>query len=131
MPAEILAFRATCGLFLPVFMDFMRKRAVQNMKMRIVVLSCHNRMQGILCGFLISYMFWGSLLLMRCGDVESNPGPLGREKSASRDKSSFRQTTLSQIDDRMGGGKDDDKYLSSQDLSLVDVMTKLWVWTSR
>ncbi|KAL8595000.1 hypothetical protein ACOMHN_038796 [Nucella lapillus] len=39
-------------------------------------------------GLVLSYLFWGSLLL-QCGDVESNPGP-----NPSKRKDSLRQTQL-------------------------------------
>ncbi|XP_070204289.1 alpha-(1,3)-fucosyltransferase fut-6-like isoform X2 [Littorina saxatilis] len=62
-----------------------------------------NRLQGILCGALLSYMFWGSLLLIRCGDVEMNPGP----GPATSEERVTRQTRLSTSADRHGNATQD------------------------
>ena len=65
MPAGPLDFRATCGCFLP-----RRKRCQDFVKCIFLRTPCH----GVLFGCLVAYTFW-SLLLIRSGDVELNPGP--------------------------------------------------------
>jgi polyhydroxyalkanoate synthesis regulator phasin len=45
------------------------------MALRFAMLKLKRRVDGVMAGLLLSYLFWGSFLLLRCGDVESNPGP--------------------------------------------------------
>eukprot|EP00745_Piridium_sociabile_P021828 TRINITY_DN3372_c0_g1_i2.p1 TRINITY_DN3372_c0_g1~~TRINITY_DN3372_c0_g1_i2.p1 ORF type:complete len:291 (-),score=34.93 TRINITY_DN3372_c0_g1_i2:188-1060(-) len=87
MPSAPLAFRATCGAFVPVFISFMLKRAIAKTAIRVAVLSLRTRADGVTLGLLLTYFFWGGWLL-RCGDVERNPGPDG-------DKTTLKQTRLS------------------------------------
>jgi cell division protein FtsB len=75
MPSATTDFRSICGCFEVVFMNFMLKRALYNKAMRVNVLRLKTRLDGVVLSLLLSYMFWGSQLLLRCGDVESNPGP--------------------------------------------------------
>ncbi|KAK7095597.1 hypothetical protein V1264_004987 [Littorina saxatilis] len=90
--------------------------------MRIVVLSCSNRLQGILCGALLSYMFWGSLLLIRCGDVEMNPGP----GPATSEEKVTRQTRQSTSADRHGNAtQGNNTFPTPKEPTLADVMMKL------
>ncbi|XP_076437367.1 uncharacterized protein LOC143276635 [Babylonia areolata] len=74
IPSAPLVFRATCGSFVPVFLAFMLKRARQKAAMRVAILSLRGRTDGVTLGLLLTLIFWGGLLL-KCGDVEQNPGP--------------------------------------------------------
>ena len=89
MPAAPLVFRSCCGCFVPVFMAFMSKRAKEKAAARIAMLTPRNRVDGVTLGLLLTLMFWGGILL-RCGDVERNPGPGGN-------KAGTKQTRLSTI----------------------------------
>lgn len=88
MPSAAVNFRAVCGCFLPVYTTFMLKRAIRKHAMRIAIVKLRRRVDGVTFGLLLSYLFWGSLLL-QCGDIESNPGP---NPPQSKDK--MRQTRL-------------------------------------
>ncbi|KAL8600793.1 hypothetical protein ACOMHN_055988 [Nucella lapillus] len=88
MPSATVEFRVVCCQFLPVYMNFMMKRAVKKSALRIAIVTPHRRVDAVMFGFLLSYLFWGSLLL-QCGHVESNPGP-----NPSKRKDSLRQTQL-------------------------------------
>eukprot|EP00745_Piridium_sociabile_P000173 TRINITY_DN101275_c0_g1_i2.p1 TRINITY_DN101275_c0_g1~~TRINITY_DN101275_c0_g1_i2.p1 ORF type:complete len:124 (+),score=19.45 TRINITY_DN101275_c0_g1_i2:179-550(+) len=74
MPSSAVHFRAVCGSFLPVYIGFMFKRAKEKAALRIAIVTLRRRVDGVIFGMLLTYFFWGSLLL-RCGDIESNPGP--------------------------------------------------------
>lgn len=102
----------------------MKKRAVLKKKMRIVVLSCRSRLQGTLCGALLSYMFWGSLLLIRCGDVELNPGP-GPTTSEEKGMRQTRLNSRGMSADRHGNAIQGNTFSTPKELTLADVMTKL------
>jgi len=68
-------FRTVCGRFVSVFMVFMSKRAMAAKRNRYNVLKLKSILLGATCGLLLSILFWGSNLLLQCGDVEPNPGP--------------------------------------------------------
>lgn len=87
MPAEPLCFRRKCGGFVSIFIFFMWRRT-QRFKVRKLYLP--TRTTGVLIGLLLGHLFFCNLL-MRCGDVESNPGP--DPKIGSKD-TSLRQTRL-------------------------------------
>ena len=94
-----LDFRTVCGRFVSMFMVFMSKRVMAAKRNRCSVLklksTLHDATCGLLlsmlhgatcglllsmlhgatCGLLLSILFWGSNLLLQCGDVELNPGP--------------------------------------------------------
>ena len=74
MPLEALDFRAVCGCFLPVYINFVMKRAKLKAVVKIAIVSLKTRVDGVMLGLLLVYLFWGSLLL-QCGEVELNPGP--------------------------------------------------------
>ena len=59
--------------------------------MRKRSLTPRDRVTGVLVGFVLVYLYWGSLLY-QCGDVELNPGP-----GSSRQDSSMRQTSLASV----------------------------------
>ena len=85
MPSAALDFRAVFGCFLPVFINFMVKRAKLKAAMKIAIVSLKTRVDGVMLGLFLVYLFWGSLLL-QCGDVDLKPGP--------KHKDSMRQTRL-------------------------------------
>ena len=68
-------FRTVCGRFVSVFMVFMSKRAMAAKRNRYNVLKLKSILRGATCGLLLSILFWGSNLLLQCGEVEPNPGP--------------------------------------------------------
>ena len=104
----------------------MRRRAVEKMKMKIRVFSLKSRTHGFVFGALLSYMFWGSILLLRAGDVEQNPGPVDK---SSKSTPAMRQSTFSSGGRLSEKGTDSGHASSSisplQHLNLVDVMSKL------
>jgi len=115
----------------------MAKREIFVKKMRIRVVSLKSRTSGLLFGFALSYLFWGSLLLIRCGDVEQNPGPgeKNAEKSATS-TSNMRQTRLGTATSKerassagnrsaMSSPAPPSSPAASQNLTLADVMLKL------
>ena len=96
MPSAAFDFVAKCGSFLPVYIEFMGKRAQEKVNMRTKTCCVKKKTTGVLFGFLLCYMFWGSLLL-QAGDVELNPGPgIGDKQSSDKTAgSALRQTRLS------------------------------------
>lgn len=88
MPANQLDFRAACGSFAFTLAVLLGKRIPLPAVKRV----SPSRVGGVMFGFTLCYLFWGSLLLQRCGDVEMNPGPLGDTAKAS--KVATRQSTL-------------------------------------
>ncbi|KAL8578828.1 hypothetical protein ACOMHN_022121 [Nucella lapillus] len=62
--------------------------------MRVNIVSLKRRRDGVVFGCTLTYLFWGSLLL-RCGDVETNPGPTYADRK-------LRQLSLSST----GGGQE-------------------------
>ena len=89
MPSSALSFRASCGCFQPIFMAFMLRRAKEKAAMRIAMLRPRSRLHGVALGLTLVYLFWDSLIL-RCGDVEQNPGPTDPQVTPKE----TRQTTL-------------------------------------
>ena len=81
MPADVpslsgnLDFRTVCGRFVSVFMVFMSKRAMAAKRNRCNVSKLKSMPHGATYGLLLSILFWGSNLLLQCGDVEPNRGP--------------------------------------------------------
>ena len=74
MPSAAVDFRPVCGTFVPIFVGFMLKRAKMKAQARFAIVKVVRKVEGAAFGLLLSYLFWGSLLL-RCGDIESHPGP--------------------------------------------------------
>ena len=74
MPSASLDFRAICGRFVFTYIGFMYRRAKYRLAMRVHVLIASSRLQGVMVGLILTVFFTGDLLL-RCGDVETNPGP--------------------------------------------------------
>ena len=78
MPAQALSFRAACGCFHAVLIHILGRKAKKYAEGRMKVVRLSSRGQGCIFGFVLTLMFWGSLLL-RAGDVETNPGPPKRD----------------------------------------------------
>jgi len=74
MGISLQLYRAVCGTFAAVFACFMSKRAEFKSAMAVSILTLKSGRDGVLLGLTLTYLFWGGLLL-RCGDVETNPGP--------------------------------------------------------
>ena len=74
MPAQALSFRAVCGCFHPILINILGRKATLYAAKNMKVLMLRTRAEGCILGCVLTLMFWGSLLL-RAGDVETNPGP--------------------------------------------------------
>ena len=90
MPSNALQFRSVCGCFLPRYIIFMSKRADKKKASRTAMLTLARRLDGVLLGFTLTYLFWGGILL-RCGDIETNPGPT--EAARNKEKMQTRLST--------------------------------------
>ena len=128
MPSAALDFRAVCGCFLPVFINFMVKRTKLKAAMKIAIVSLKTRVHGVMLGLLLVYLFWGSLLL-QCGDMELNPGPTHKD--------SMRQTRLTSggnaaTTERTDGPQNTPSKAaaSTKEPTLSDVMTALQTMNS-
>ena len=141
MPAVTLEFRAVCGSFLAVFLNFMLKRTRELVAMRFRSLTLRYRSTGVLVGLLLSLLCHGDLLyrayhmdrLYRSGDTEKNPGPTtlrqsklnaaaGRNTSTDRDSDSAAATSSSQHSQVSEG---------TNDPTLKDVMQTLQSMNSK
>ena len=60
MPLEVLDFRAVCGCFLPAYINFMVKRAKLKAVVKIAIVSLMTRVDGVMLGLLLVYLFWGT-----------------------------------------------------------------------
>lgn len=128
MPSAAVDFRAVCGCFLPVYINFMVNRAKLKAAMKIAIVSLKSRVDGVMLGLLLVYLFWGSLLL-QCGDVELNPGPTHKD--------SMRQTRLTSgsnaaTTERTDGPQNTPSKAaaSTKEPTLSDVMTTLQTMNS-
>eukprot|EP00745_Piridium_sociabile_P000177 TRINITY_DN101275_c0_g1_i6.p1 TRINITY_DN101275_c0_g1~~TRINITY_DN101275_c0_g1_i6.p1 ORF type:complete len:220 (+),score=48.22 TRINITY_DN101275_c0_g1_i6:179-838(+) len=124
MPSSAVHFRAVCGSFLPVYIGFMFKRAKEKAALRIAIVTLRRRVDGVIFGMLLTYFFWGSFLL-RCGDVESNPGPPAPPTSYT---DAVRKTRLSTAGANRKGSTDkasDSPSPSAGEPTLRDVMATL------
>eukprot|EP00745_Piridium_sociabile_P004361 TRINITY_DN1257_c0_g1_i6.p1 TRINITY_DN1257_c0_g1~~TRINITY_DN1257_c0_g1_i6.p1 ORF type:complete len:323 (-),score=63.13 TRINITY_DN1257_c0_g1_i6:203-1171(-) len=139
MPSAGLDFRAACGCFLPVYQCFMMKRVRQRIAMRIAILKLKRRVDGVVAGLLLSYLFWGSILL-QCGDVESNPGPPAPpDPPSTQSKGMMVQTRLSSKGstssrssmDRPGRSEDGASNQPGKAPTLSDVVNMLHAQNSR
>jgi FtsZ-binding cell division protein ZapB len=74
MPAGPVDFRSRCGQFVFVYIGFMGKRARLAREMRFRTLRPRTRLEGVVVGLVLA-IFLTSDLLMRAGNVETNPGP--------------------------------------------------------
>ena len=112
---------------MPIFIAFMRKRAIEKAAMRIAILTPRCRADGVTLGLLLTLMFWGGILL-RCGDVERNPGPpkslkQGKLLTTSGDRRS-RADRASDAGSDAGSGKTASSSPPEQH-TLADIVTTL------
>jgi exosome complex exonuclease DIS3/RRP44 len=86
MPSGPVDFRVSCGTFVFVYVAFMGKRAKrarQDAELRRRFIRPRTRLEGVFVGLVLS-IFLTSDLLLRVGNVETNPGPVeGREGARS------------------------------------------------
>jgi FtsZ-binding cell division protein ZapB len=121
MPAGQVDFRSCCGLFVFVFLGFMAKRARQARDMRYRFLRPRTRLEGLMVG-LVLVVFLTSDLLLRAGNVETNPGPDGKDGARTvqtRLTSGGRAASASSADRRTSASK------ATLEPSLSDLMAKL------
>ncbi|KAK7482806.1 hypothetical protein BaRGS_00025972 [Batillaria attramentaria] len=69
MPACPHLFRARCGCFTPVFVNFMLKRAKEKRLSRVKRVVPGTMFRSVVLVFVTA------TLLLQCGDIEVNPGP--------------------------------------------------------
>ena len=74
MPYALLDFRAICSHFVFTYIGFMYRQVKYRLTMRVCVLTASSRLKGAMVGLILTVFFTGDLLL-RWGDVETNPGP--------------------------------------------------------
>eukprot|EP00745_Piridium_sociabile_P010281 TRINITY_DN17167_c0_g1_i2.p1 TRINITY_DN17167_c0_g1~~TRINITY_DN17167_c0_g1_i2.p1 ORF type:complete len:326 (-),score=71.93 TRINITY_DN17167_c0_g1_i2:584-1561(-) len=121
MPSAALDFRHRCGGFLWVYVNFMTKRARFKLAMRVRVLKVRTRLTGVMVGLILTVFFYGDFLL-RCGDVETNPGPPKlsnlRQTRLNSDSASRRVSTER-------SGPDPCTSTPAKELTLQDVMNTL------
>ena len=119
MPSASLDFRARCGSFVHVFVAFMAKRARFAKEMRVRVLHVRSRMEGVMVGLVLT-VFLTSDLLLRAGNVETNPGP------DHKDGGRTVQTRLTAGGGRPGSAdRRNSATAAPPDPTLADVMAKL------
>ena len=80
MPSASLDFRAICGRFVFTYIGFMYRRAKFTLTTTVRVLTASSRLKGVMVGLILTVFFTGDLLL-RCGDVERNPGPVRQHET--------------------------------------------------
>ena len=116
MPACPLSFRAVCGRFVPVFVNFMYKRVVLYRQSRVNTVKLGSLRLSFAVVFIIA------TLLIRSGDVELNPGPRHNEGRQSRLQSSG---TRRRSADNSSTPAPDTAETLEQEPSLKDVMALL------
>ena len=124
MPSASLDFRAICGSFVFTYTGFMYRRAKYRLTMIVRVLTASSRLKGVMVGLILTVFFTGDLLL-RCGDVERNPGP----KSDN-----MRQTRLNsgnRIDTTPTAAPRNDAAGTETEPTLKDVMSLLMSMNSK
>eukprot|EP00745_Piridium_sociabile_P021837 TRINITY_DN3372_c0_g5_i1.p1 TRINITY_DN3372_c0_g5~~TRINITY_DN3372_c0_g5_i1.p1 ORF type:complete len:343 (-),score=59.88 TRINITY_DN3372_c0_g5_i1:710-1738(-) len=87
MPAVPLVFRARCGGFMAVYINFMFRRAKKKAELRCRTLKPRCRSDGVMVGLVLTVFFYSNLL-MQCGDIEPNPGPPKNVKQTRQNSSS-------------------------------------------
>ena len=92
MPSASLDFRAICGRFVFTYTGFTYRRAKYRLTMRVRVLTASSRLKRVMVGLILTVFFTRDLLL-RCGDLETNPGPKSDNMSRTRLNSGIRIDT--------------------------------------
>lgn len=91
--------------------------------MRVTIFSLRTKTDGVVFGLLLSYLFWGSLLLQH-GDIESNPGPGPGSGPGSQKSDNMRQTRLAS-GGRCVSSERTDASSQNREPTLTDVMSIL------
>ena len=128
MPSAALAFRASCGCFHAVFIAFMCERAKEKAALRFAKLTPRSRLDGVTLGLTLVYLFWGSLLL-RCGDIEQNPGPESPAPKATRQstlKARMTSSSRSASSDRSDNNTTNSGEASPSPVLDPPSMTDIW-----
>ena len=116
MPSAALDFRSCCGNFHHVYVAFMTKRAQLAKAMRYCALHVRTKLEGVMVG-LVLVTFLTSDLLLRAGNIETNPGP------DTKDTGRTVQTRLTAAGGRSGSS--DRRNSAASETTLNDVMSKL------
>jgi FtsZ-binding cell division protein ZapB len=122
MPAGPVDFRSRCGQFVFVYIGFMAKRARLARDMRYRYLRPRTRLEGLMVGLVLA-IFLTSDLLLRGGNVETNPGPDGKDGGRTVQTrltaSGGRAASTSAVDRRTSASK------TTLEPSMGDLMAKL------
>ncbi|KAL8561521.1 hypothetical protein ACOMHN_057215 [Nucella lapillus] len=95
------------------------KRAKEKLAARVAILKLCRKVDGVTFGFVLSYLFWGGVL-MQCGDIESNPGP-----NPPPGKDGMRQTRLSSAGSARSVSLDRPATANTAEPSLSDIMASI------
>lgn len=104
----------------------MNLKVVRAKKMQVSVLKLRCARDGVMAGLLLVLLFWGGLLL-QCGDVELNPGPVPPTKTDNMRQTRLNSAARSASADR-GATPSDTSAKSrpgSEEPTIVDVMAML------
>lgn len=100
MPIAAIQFSAKCGQFLWTFVNFMRRRAIRSVDTRKPTMTVAFRHRH--AAAVILFVFLTGQLL-RCGDVESNPGPPKKQTTLSSVASATRSNSVSNHEETTPG----------------------------
>ena len=94
MPLDSNQFRPVCGLFYSTYQGFMLRRARRAARLYTRLVSVRIKVE------LLLVIFFSNLLLC-CGDIESNPGPVDspQKTPARHETSAIADTSTKQIMD--------------------------------
>ena len=112
------AFRAVCGAFTATLICILTRKADARLAARVKVVTVRSKTQGVIVGWTLVLLFWGSLLL-RCGDVETNPGPVDSTRNLRQSRLSTSGTGGS------GSAAVASKTAPVKSVTLEDVMERL------
>ena len=122
MPLDSVSFRAKCGSFLVIFVNFMWWRAKRVVECRVSVLRAK---APVVLVFVACF-------LLACGDVEANPGPPKKQMTLSVSEAAEPgigdvMKLLSQLDSKMtnvGGEIKDMKNTMKEQMSMFEELKK-------
>lgn len=129
MPTTATQHRATTGAFVPTLIALLACRA-EKFKQRFRLcrpLVLRTPGVGILMGLMLAHFSFG-ILLLRCGDVEANPGPKKTVQSTLTSGKGADTSRRDSVTMTTAGGKD---AAAEGDISLRDVMNGLQAINSR
>ena len=69
------SFRAVCGTFQATLIHILTLKADTKAAARHKTVTLKSRKQSVFIGCALVQLFW-AILLLQCGDVEINPGPI-------------------------------------------------------